>query len=188
MVRGRGGGKGSRAVARLAIAAVGLALGSCDDGNSGTPADMGSGGTGGGGIDPLPGLPSSGTCHSLDGAGASTVTDQIASSVPAMSGGSITDGTYYLTRYEWFEQNTLHSRRIVIQFANGGQTAQYLWIRNSEPEERASLYITASGERIAMRVTCPTGRDLEWDRYSANGDGLILYSSRDNKAAYFSRR
>jgi hypothetical protein len=100
----------------------------------------------------------------------------------------MTDGRYVLTRYEWYTPNMLHTRAITLVVGGGGQWGQYLWTRDQDPEQRVTVNIATSGNQIAMRASCPVGADLEWDRYGMSDSGLILFSSRDNKAAFFSRQ
>ncbi len=133
---------------------------------------------------PLP----DGRCHGLDAAAAPLVMDQIAAKLPDLAGGMLTDGTYHLTRYEWFDHKaTLHSRKIVLVLSENGRVAKYLWTRDEEPEERVTAVVAVEGPRIAFRGACPSGRDLEWDRYGFPGGVLVLFSTRDGKAAVFRR-
>jgi hypothetical protein len=64
----------------------------------------------------------------------------------------------------------------------------YLWQRDMDPEERVTATVYTDGGRIALRASCPSGADLEWDRYSVQGNNLVLFSTRDNKAATFVRQ
>jgi hypothetical protein len=143
-----------------------------------------------GGLDPnavAPPPASNGACNDVAGSGIS-VMDQRSMSVPPLTGGTMTDGRYVLTRYEWYTANTLHTRSIVLVISGGGRFGQYLWQRNQEPEERMTVAITTQGERVSMTATCPAGQSLEWDNYSVNDAGLTLFSTRDSKAAFFSRQ
>jgi hypothetical protein len=130
---------------------------------------------------------SNGLCHDLSAAGVPLVVDQRATAVPPLTGGSMADGRYVLTRYEWYTPNQLHTRTIVLVISGGGQYGQYLWQRNQEPEQRMTVAITTQGDRLSMATTCPTGEILEWDRYSINEAGLTLFSTRDSKAAFLAR-
>ncbi len=161
--------------------------GSFDDfGAEDTRGTTGTGGTGGDTTEPPP---ANGACHGVDGNSASMVTDQLGSQLPTLSGGSIADGTYRLTRYEWFDRGSkLHQRKIVMVVTQNGRTAKYYWMRGADPEERQTTTIATSGSGIAMRGLCPAGHDLEWDRFSVNGNELVLFSTRDAKAATFTRQ
>jgi hypothetical protein len=130
-----------------------------------------------------PPMGTNGQCNDLTMIGG-VVSDTIATAVPAMNGGAMVDGTYVLTKYEWYSPNMLHSRTITLVVSGGGAYGQYLWTRDSEPEQRVTVNIATQSNQIAMRGVCPVGQDLEWDRYDTAG-GLTLYSSRDNKAAFF---
>jgi hypothetical protein len=141
------------------------------------------------GVPGTPGVPTNGVCHSVDDSGVPLIQDVMATSLPSLQGGSIADGRYVLSRYEWFDSRaTLHKRRIVMVVSGGGTMAQYLWQRDQEPEERATVSINVASERISMRGLCPSGSDLEWDRFSASGGALVLFSTRDAKAATFARQ
>jgi hypothetical protein len=108
--------------------------------------------------------------------------------MPALNGGTLVDGRYILTRYEWYTPNDLHTRSITLVISGGGTAGQYLWTRDQDPQVRTSLSIATSGAQIALRATCPVGADLEWDQYGMTDSGMTLYSSRDAKAAFFSRQ
>jgi hypothetical protein len=138
-----------------------------------------------------PAMPSqpgaNGQCNDLAVAGA-PVTDVIATAAPALSGGAMVDGTYVLTKYEWYTPNQIHTHVITLQVTGGGTAGAYLWQRDSEPVQHITLSIATSGAQIALRATCPVGADPEWDQYGMTDTGLVLYSSRDTKAAYFARQ
>ena len=128
-----------------------------------------------------------GACNDLTASGG-TVSDQISTMAPALTGGAMADGRYVLTRYEWYTPNMLHTRSITLEITGGGKYGQYLWQRDQEPEQRVTVNIATSAEQISMRGICPAGMDLEWDRYGMTDSGLTLFSSRDNKAAFFARQ
>ena len=136
---------------------------------------------------PPPPTTSSGQCNDISASGG-TITDQRGAAAPALNGGAMADGTYVLTKYEWYQPNQLHTRSITLVISGGGRYGQYLWQRDSEPEQRVTVNIATSADRIAMRGICPAGTDLEWDRYNVGGSGLTLYSTRDAKAAFFARQ
>ena len=116
------------------------------------------------------------------------VNDAMGAAAPALSGGAMGDGHYVLTKYEWYSPNQLHSRSIVLEVTGGGKYAQYLWQRDQEPLQRGTVVIATDADRIAMRGICPAGQDLEWDRYGMTDGGMTLFSTRDNKAAFFARQ
>ena len=179
-------------------------LGGCDLGNSeepvtpvepmGAPVDPGTGAGGSGGTSgftsPPPAvLPNGESCHNLQATSAPIIMDEMGSSLPSLSGGTLADGTYQLVKYEWYDSKArLHQRRIVIEISNAGRRLGYLWQRDQDPEERVLANVTTEGARITLRGVCPSGDDLEWDRYSVTGSGLVLFSTRDSKAATFARR
>src|SRR6185436_1796996 len=129
-----------------------------------------------------------GVCNSVAGGG-SLVMDVMSTALPALQGGAIADGRYVLTKYEWFDSRaTLHARSIVMEVSGGGTMGKYVWQRDQEPVERATVTITTASEKIAMRGICPSGSDLEWDRYGVSGGALVLFSTRDAKAATLTRQ
>jgi hypothetical protein len=128
-----------------------------------------------------------GACNDLT-LGGGTISDQLGTTPPALNGGALADGRYVLTRYEWYTPNMLHTRSITLVISGGGVYGQYLWTRDQEPEQRNTLNIATNANQIAMRGSCPLGQDLEWDQYGMTDTGMTLYSSRDNKAAFFSRQ
>lgn len=134
-----------------------------------------------------PPMGANGACNDVTPAGG-LVTDTLGTAAPALGGGAMADGRYVLTRYEWYSPNTLHTRTITLVITGSGAYGQYLWTRDQEPEERATLSIATSGNQIAMRGVCPLGSALEWDQYGITDSGLTLFSSRDNKAAFFARQ
>jgi hypothetical protein len=167
------------------VAAV-LMGAACGNNQSGDPIDQPAN-TG----DPnaLPPAPTgNGLCNDLASAG-STITDVVGAAAPSLGGGAMVDGRYVLTKYEWYTPNQLHTRSITMLISGGGRYAQYLWQRDQEPEQRMNVNIGVSSGMVAMKGICPVGTDLEWDRYGVTSDGgLILYSSRDSKAAFFARQ
>jgi hypothetical protein len=165
-------------------AALALAVG-C----SSNPSDPGPSGGNGGGNQPTGGMPmpQGGTCNELTPAGG-MISDQLAASPPSLNGGTVVDGRYVLTKYEWYTPNQLHTRTITMVVSGGGAWAQYLWTRDSDPEQRLNVAIATNGSQVAMHATCPVGQDLEWDKYGMTDSGMTLYSTRDNKAAFLSRQ
>jgi hypothetical protein len=155
-------------------------------GGGGGAADPGGGAAGGG--EPDNTATNDGTCNSLTASGP-MITDEKSTSLPALGGGALADGTYTLTKYEWFDnQMVLHMRRIVMAISNSGRTVQWLWQRDKEPDERRTVTVFTSGSNISMRASCPSGADLEWDRYGSDGTTLVLFSTRDSKAATLTRQ
>jgi hypothetical protein len=134
-----------------------------------------------------PPMSSNGLCNDLT-AGGGTISDQLSATPPQLGGGAMADGRYVLTRYEWYSPNMLHTRSITLVITGGGQYGQYLWTRDQDPEQRVNVAIATNANQIAMRAICPVGADLEWDRYGMSDSGLTLFSSRDNKAAFFARQ
>jgi hypothetical protein len=188
-----------RSVRLATVVAAMLALGGCGTDQPVDPGDPGNPGTGEpppGGSNPGtnpggdPGTPgANGVCNSVADGGASLVMDVMSTALPALQGGAITDVRYVLTKYEWFDSRaTLHARRIIMEVSGGGTMGKYLWQRDQEPEERATVTISTASEKIAMRGLCPSGSDLEWDRYGASGGTLVLFSTRDAKAATLTRQ
>jgi len=144
-----------------------------------------------GGLDPNnvapPPMGVNGACNDLT-PGGSVISDQLGAAAPPLTGGNLVDGRYILTRYEWYTPNQLHTRSITLMVSGGGKYGQYLWTRDQDPEQRTTVNIATSATQIAMRGVCPVGQDLEWDQYGMTDSGLTLYSSRDNKAAFFARQ
>jgi hypothetical protein len=142
-----------------------------------------------GGLNPPSSVPPgpNGQCNALGAPGA-TITDQLSTMRPSLGGGTMADGNYVLNRYEWYSPNILHTRSIILVVSGGGTVGQYLWTRDQDPEQRVNVNIATSGAQIAMRATCPVGADLEWDQYGMTDSGLTLFSTRDNKAAFFARQ
>jgi hypothetical protein len=164
-----------------------LAVACSSSPTSGDPQPQGgSGGTSPPSGGPPP-MPSNGLCNTLNTAGG-TIMDQLAANPPSLNGGSLVDGNYVLTKYEWYTPNQLHARSITLVVTGGGAYGQYLWTRDTDPEQRINVAIATNGSQIAMRATCPVGQDLEWDQYGMTASGMTLFSSRDNKAAFFSRQ
>jgi hypothetical protein len=126
-----------------------------------------------------------GQCNDLAVMGAA-VTDTIAAAAPPLGGGAMVDGTYVLTKYEWYTPNQIHTHVITLQISGGGIYGQYFWQRDTDSPERSTVNIATQGAQIAMHASC--GQDLEWDQYGMTDTGLTLYSSRDTKAAFFSRQ
>jgi hypothetical protein len=146
-----------------------------------TPPGTGAGGSNVGSSPTVP-------CHDLDDIGAAQVTDVMSTQVPPLQGGDLAVGRYLLTNYEWFDsQAILHQRKIVLVVSESGTMGRYLWQRDSDPEQRVTLSISTTADRITMRGICPPGADLEWDRYGMSSTGLVLFSTRDSKAATFVR-
>jgi hypothetical protein len=171
----------------VAVAMV-LAVAACNQGPTPEPSDPppSSGGLNPNNVPP-PSMGPNGACNDLTPSGG-IVNDQLGTSMPAMTGGTMTDGRYVLVRYEWYTPNQLHVRSITLMVTGGGLYGQYLWTRDQDPEQRNTVNIATNGAQIAMRSICPVGADLEWDQYAITDTGLTLYSSRDNKAAFFVRQ
>jgi hypothetical protein len=166
------------------VAALAMVTG-CNQGPTDDPGPGGGGGTN----QPTGGMPmpSNGVCNDLS-PGGGTISDQLGANPPSLGGGAMVDGRYVLVRYEWYTPNTLHTRSITMMITGGGAYAQYLWTRDMDPQQRINVTIATNGAQVAMRAICPVGQDLEWDQYGMTDTGMTLYSSRDNKAAFFSRQ
>jgi hypothetical protein len=130
---------------------------------------------------------SNGLCNEIS-FGGGQVTDTLGTGQPTLGGGTMADGRYVLTRYEWYAPNQLHTRSITMEITGGGKYGQYLWQRDQEPEQRVTVNIATDADRIAMRGICPVGMDLEWDRFGMTDTGVTLFSTRDDKAAFFARQ
>jgi hypothetical protein len=166
------------------ILALGLVVG-CSQNPSEDPP------TGGGGSNQPTSMPppptGNGQCNEIGQAGG-TISDQLSTSPPSLNGGQLVDGNYVLTKYEWYTPNQLHTRSITFVVGGGGTWGQYLWTRDSDPTQRINVTIATNGTQIALRATCPAGQDLEWDQFGMTDSGMTLYSSRDQKAAFFARQ
>lgn len=173
-------------------AALQMMVGCGSNGGGDVGGSVGPGTTGGaapGGSAPGPSSSGGGgSCNGLVASGP-MITDQKSTALPALNGGPLTDGMYTLAKYEWFDnQSTLHQRRIVIQISNGGRDIQYLWQRDQDPDQRMSATVFTSGSGITLRASCPAGTDIEWDKYGVEGNQLVLFSTRDTKAATLVRQ
>lgn len=75
--------------------------------------------------------------------------------MPAPQGGSIFDGTYYLTQFEIYPPGSVdpYKRRHALKFENG--KVESVTSRDGSPEQRNSGTFTTSGTNLVMTIDCP---------------------------------
>ena len=138
------------------VAALFLAVG-CSQSPTDDPGPSGGGTNQPMGAMPMPS--GNGLCNDL-APGVGMIGDQLATTPPPLNGGTVVDGRYILTKYEWYTPNQLHTRSITMVISGGGGWAEYLWSRDSDPEQRLNVAIATNGAQVAMHATCPFGQVL----------------------------
>lgn len=104
---------------------------------------------------------------------------------PIPAGGTIADGTYFLTAHQTFGAPTAGvTYRAVMVFK--GSTIELAQTRNGGAEERATLTLTTTGTKFAAKTTCPPGSSLSYDSYTATGTTLMLFD--DAKVATLTKQ
>lgn len=98
------------------------------------------------------------------------------SAQPVPAGGTIADGTYFLTAHQTFGAPSAGvTYRAVMVFK--GSTIELAQTRNGGAEERATLTLTTTGTKFAAKTTCPPGQSLSYDFYTATGTTLMLFDN-----------
>lgn len=94
---------------------------------------------------------------------------------PVPAGGTIVDGTYFLTAHETYDapaSGVTYQTVMVIR----GSHIELAQIRNAGAEERATLDLTTTGTQFHATTTCPVvGTVLAYSAYTATPTQLVLF-------------
>jgi hypothetical protein len=96
---------------------------------------------------------------------------------PLPTGGTIVDGTYFLTKYESFKGDAATTSTYQVVLVIAGSQIQLAQIVNAE-ETRATLTLTTTTNAFKAFYTCPStvmGSQLAYDQYTATPTQLLLY-------------
>jgi hypothetical protein len=175
-VGGQGGG----------AAGHGGASGAGQTGASGSAA----GGTGGGGAAGTTGTAGTGAggttapCNTLQNLAPGVSQIQV-NTRPSPAGGTLVDGTYYLTSQQLYTGtggNTGPSgttTKMVLAVSNaaaGMATVTSVLSVNGSADYRQTWMVTTSGSKWALQVTCPQSERGTWD-YTATGTSLVIFET-----------
>jgi hypothetical protein len=148
----------------LLIGALGLGAG-CGSGESGGGAGSGghggAGGSGaGGGSSGSGGSGGAGSCNTLANIGTDVPVTTDPGPAPAMTGGTIVDGTYVLTSQVNYAGATLGSGALKQTFVITGNTVQVVQSGMGGPDEHSTIIQIPSGNQLTFTYSCPTARTL----------------------------
>ncbi len=96
--------------------------------------------------------------------------------MPSPQGGTIVDGTYFLTRFEIYPPGSVdaYKRRHALKFENG--KVESVTSRDGSPEQRNSGTFTTSGTNLVMTVDCP-GAGSVTKGYTATATEFWMFES-----------
>lgn len=124
-------------------------------------------------------VPTTGACNSIAIAAPSvSATKGVAAAgtlMPTPEGGTLVDGTYFLTAHESFGVDPKPmTYKTVLVFAGG--KLELAQIRNNGAEERANFAVTVTKTSFSALSTCPsTGQSLAYDSYTATPTQIRLF-------------
>ena len=135
----------------------------------------------------VPGRDSGGACNAVVN-GASVVGETAAAgAIPPPAGGTIADGTYYLTKHEIFAPSTpdANSRKRTIVFA--GNTVQtHENDTGRAPSQNSGTY-TVSGSNITFTITCPISATVTIP-YTATATTFATYAKSPDSEIFTSTK
>jgi hypothetical protein len=165
-----------------------------EDGGSAGSASGGSAGSGGSGGATNAGNSGAGTAGSTAGSGGDTALCNAvpanapeypqlysAEPAPAGKGGTIVDGTYFVTSSTWYEappglpDEMLYGIRMEIAGPYWEEAVDWPAEDTVDPNEHFTHYVTSAANAITTTQMCPTHLGPERFEYTAEGDTLTVY-------------
>ena len=170
----------------------GSGYGACQCGDAGADASAGSGGGGnaGSGGTSSGGTSSGGTggssaCNTLVNDGADIVEEAATGTPPAMTGGTISDGTYVLTaRKDWQGSCNCTSRQ---KLAISGGTVQIVARTDKAADQHMTATAAVAGNQLTLSGTCPVAQSLK-QTYTATATQLSLFDASDQSLKVYTKQ
>lgn len=147
-----------RAIALSTVLASVVVTTACDDDSS--PEQSSSGGTSGGSsggtsgsTETDAGNDASGACNTLVNEGPGIPEEEVSGTPPTMTGGTLPDGTYILTKREDYDGscNCSQRRKLVVV---GNRMDIVTQEDENAPEVRATATLSFAGNEVTMTFTC----------------------------------
>ena len=161
--------------------------GTAGSGGSSTGGSGGSstGGTGGSSTGGTGGTGGSSACNALVNDGADIPETAQTGTPPAMTGGSVTDGTYVLTsRKDWQGSCGCTTRQKIL--VSGGKI-QLVTRTDSKPDQHMSATATFASNKLSLAVDCPTAAKQE-HTYTATATELQIFSASDQALSVYTKK
>lgn len=160
---------------RFGVVVIGLAAAVTSCGGSGS-SSSGTGGAGGaGGAAGAAGA--GGDCNSLPLLGGLVSESVVAGPMPAPAGGTVTDGTYVLTKWEVYSGTPLgQQQELTLKFAAGhAQVAIHLQMGSTGAWASTNFDYSTSGTSLTANTTCPSPNSYSWE-YTASATQFLQFA------------
>jgi hypothetical protein len=102
-----------------------------------------------------------------------------------MTGGTIADGTYFLTSMDLYNGHTSGKDHQETWVISGGHLDAAAKV-GTDPEENSSGDLVTSGNQLTIQVTCPAAATLTGSTYTATATELqiIFFDGPDDVRTY----
>ena len=158
--------------------------GSAGSGGTSSGGNAGSGGTSSGGTS-SGGTGGSSACNTLVNDGADIVEEAATGTPPAMTGGTISDGTYVLTaRKDWQGSCNCTSRQ---KLAISGGTVQIVARTDKAADQHMTATAAVAGNQLTLSGTCPVAQSLK-QTYTATATQLSLFDASDQSLKVYTKQ
>ena len=122
----------------------------------------------------------SGDCNTLTNVGTVVSETTNASALPAMTGGTIVDGTYVLSSAVEYAGSTADTKTHKRTLKISGTTIQIVNSDNGGPDVHATLSIAPSGNKMNETMTCPVAGAVTQGAYTATATTLAILKDGEN--------
>ena len=158
--------------------------GNAGSGGTSSGGNAGSGGTSSGGTS-SGGTGGSSACNTLVNDGADIVEEAATGTPPAMTGGTISDGTYVLTaRKDWQGSCNCTSRQ---KLAISGGTVQIVARTDKAADQHMTATAAVAGNQLTLSGTCPVAQSLK-QTYTATATQLSLFDASDQSLKVYTKQ
>ena len=127
----------------------------------------------------------SSACNTLVNDGADIVEEAATGTPPAMTGGTISDGTYVLTaRKDWQGSCNCTSRQ---KLAISGGTVQIVARTDKAADQHMTATAAVAGNQLTLSGTCPVAQSLK-QTYTATATQLSLFDASDQSLKVYTKQ
>lgn len=129
-----------------------------------------------------------GACNTIANIGTAVPETTNPAALPAMTGGTIADGTYVLTSAVYYAGSTASSVTHKRTLAISGSTVQLVNSDNSGPDVHATIMFAPSGNQLGDQGTCPAGLTVGPSTYTASSTTLEITKVADNQVETYTKQ
>jgi hypothetical protein len=140
----------------------------------------------GGGTDS--GVNPTGACNAIANVGTPVAETANAAALPAMTGGTIVDGTYVLISNVQYAGSSAGTKTHKRTLAISGTTIQLVNSDDAGADVHVTLKIAPSGNALNETLTCPTGLPFTPGTYTATATTLAIQKSGSQQVETYAKQ